>query len=267
MAVSEISFLRNAVKIYADAAMSSHRLQRDFFSQMADPHAFRVMFDHLPGVYFFVKDLRSRIIAASSTILDRLQLRDESEFVGTIDGQFFPPEVAAAYIADDQRVFATGRPIVDRLEIWLDKNRNLEWCLTTKIPLHGRNGRIIGLMGMTRRDERRTTQKPAGETAKVLDFLRENTSRVVDAAEIARKCGMSERTVHRKVKQEFGVTPYELSLRVRVQKAAEAMLRSRETISDIATAHGFCDQSNFTQHFRRRLGITPKQFRLLHSKA
>ena len=39
---------------------------------MADPQAFRHLFEHLPGVYFFVKDAGGRMIAASSPILERL---------------------------------------------------------------------------------------------------------------------------------------------------------------------------------------------------
>ena len=246
--------------------MSPHRFQTEFFAQIGDPQAFRAVFDHLPGFYFFVKDRQSRIVTASRMILDRLGLRAESEFIGTTDDRFFPPEVAAGYIADDRRVFATGRPLIDRLEIWFDENRNPEWCLTTKIPIRGRTGRVIGLVGITRRDDRSIAPHPQGGAAKVLDFIRRNVGRVLSAAEVAGRCGMSERTVHRKLKQAFGVTPYELSLRVRVQEAAEALLRTTDSIATVAVAHGFCDQSSFTQHFRRRMGVTPKQFRLRHSK-
>ncbi len=244
--------------------MSPQRLQSQFFAEMADPQAFRAIFDHLPDVYFFVKDRQSRIIAASSTILERFGLKSEWDFVGTTDEQFFPADVAADYVADDRQVFATGQPMIDRLEIWFDENRRLDWCLTTKVPLRGRNGRVIGLMGVTRREQDRSGRPLPGEAAQILRFLRRRSDRIVSAAELARECGMSERTLYRKVKKSLGVTPYELILRIRIQKAAEAILKTRASLAEIALAHGFCDQSSFTHHFRKRLGITPKQFRLRH---
>jgi transcriptional regulator GlxA family with amidase domain len=80
-------------------------------------------------------------------------------------------------------------------------------------------------------------------------------------AELARACGLSERTLFRKVRQVLGITPYELMLRIRVQKAAEELILSSAKIIEIAINHGFCDQSTFTQHFRKRIGMTPKEFR------
>jgi AraC-like DNA-binding protein len=34
-----------------------------------------------------------------------------------------------------------------------------------------------------------------------------------------------------------------------------------EPIADIALTCGFCDQSAFTQHFRRHMGLTPAAYR------
>jgi AraC-like DNA-binding protein len=53
-------------------------------------------------------------------------------------------------------------------------------------------------------------------------------------------------------------------LRMRIQAAAEALARTHDSIDRIAFAHGFCDQSAFTQQFRKRTGLTPRQFRSRH---
>ena len=54
-------------------------------------------------------------------------------------------------------------------------------------------------------------------------------------------------------------------LNVRIGKGAVQLVHAvRDKVIDIATAHGFCDQSAFTQHFRKRIGMTPKQFRMRH---
>ena len=244
--------------------MSKSSLQHSFFEQMADPQGFRAMFEHLPDVFFFVKDRGSRMIAGSRNLVERLGLKRESDMIGRPDEAFFQPHIARAFRDDDEQVFRTGKSLTNRLEVWYDEQRNLDWFLTTKVPVRGRNGSIIGLMGITRRDEGLARHQPARDVSKVLGFIQSHSDRILTTAALACACGMSERTLYRKVNQALGVTPYELMLRIRIQKAAEALIKTGEKVMEIAVAHGFCDQSTFTQHFRKRTGMTPKEFRLRH---
>ena len=43
------------------------RLQKDFFARIADPQGVRAIFEHMPGVFFFMKDDLGRPIAAGLT--------------------------------------------------------------------------------------------------------------------------------------------------------------------------------------------------------
>lgn len=242
--------------------MSKSAIQHSFFEQMADPQIFRAMFEHLPEVFFFAKDRASRMIAGSQNLVERLGLKRESEMIGRPDKAFFQPHLARAFRGDDEQVFRTGKPLTNRLEIWYDEQRNLNWFLTTKVPVWGKNGTVIGLMGITRRDEGLARHHPARDVSKVMDFIQSHSDRVLTTAALARAGGMSERTLYRKVNQALGVTPYELMLRIRIQKAAEALIKTNGKVMEIALAHGFCDHSTFSQHFRKRTGMTPKQFRL-----
>jgi len=132
------------------------------------------------------------------------------------------------------------------------------------VPLRGKNGKIIGLMGLTRRDEGRSRHQPSSEVTLIISHIQKNTGRILSTAELARECGLSERSLYRKIHHALGITPYELMLRIRIESAAEALIKTRDKVIDIANAHGFCDQSAFTQHFRKRIGMTPKQFRIRH---
>jgi len=244
--------------------MSPKSIQSDFFASMTNPQAFRLMFDQQPNVFFFVKDRESRLIAASEPMWTRLGLEGEPDVIGRLDEDFYPEQAAKAYRADDALVFRTGKPLINRLEVWYDEQRTLTWFLTTKVPLRGKNGKIIGLMGLTRRDEGRSRHQPSNEVTLIVSHIQKNTSRILSTAELARECGLSERTLYRKIHQALGVTPYELMLRIRIESAAEALIQTTDKVIDIAQAHAFCDQSAFTQHFRKRIGLTPKQFRLRH---
>jgi AraC-like DNA-binding protein len=70
--------------------------------------------------------------------------------------------------------------------------------------------------------------------------------------------------LHRKLRAALGLSPYELLLRTRIQSAAEALAKTSAPIINVALEHGFCDQSAFTQQFRKRTGMTPKEFRRRH---
>ncbi len=244
--------------------MKQNKKQSEFFAQMGDPLVFRSMFDHLSDVFFFAKDRESRLMAASRPILTRLGVQREAEVIGTLDEAFFPSAIASSFRDDDQFVFRTGTTLSDRLEVWYDEQHNLDWFLTTKVPLRDQHGTVFGLMGVTRRAEVCSSRSLSVEVATAVNFLEQNTDRILTTAEVAVVCGISERTLHRKVQESMGTTPYELMLQIRIRKAATALLQTSHSIGIIARSHGFCDQSTFTQHFRKRTGMTPKQFRQRH---
>ena len=223
--------------------MSPKAIQSNFFASMTDPQAFRLMFDQQPNVFFFVKDRASRLIAASEPMLTRLGLEREADVIGRLDEDFYPEQTAKAYRADDALVFRSGKPLINRLEVWYDEQRTLKWFLTTKVPLRGKGGKIIGLMGFTRRDEGRSRHLPSSDVTRIVSHIQRNTSRILGTAELARECGLSERTLYRKIHQALGVTPYELMLRIRIESAAEALVQTNDKVIDIAQAHAFCDQS------------------------
>jgi len=247
--------------------MSRLRLQTEFFAQMQDPQAMRRMFDHLPGVFFFVKDAEGRMITANAAKLERLGLKQESDFVGKTDADFFPPDVALAFRRDDKEIIRTGRAVINRLEPWLDEQRELAWFMTTKLPITGPRGKIIGIMGMSRRCDEQENPHAAPEASAVVAFIRANLHQSLTAADLAAAVNLSERQLHRKLRDSLGATPHELMVRIRIQAAAEALTRTSVPISNIALDHGFCDQSAFTQQFRKRTGMTPRQFRQRHGIA
>ncbi len=240
------------------------RLQAEFFARIADPQGVRAIFEHMPGVFFFMKDDQGRHIAANSATYERFGIKSERDLVGAMDEKFFPSDVAKAYRADDQKVIRSGKPLINRLEVWYDEQRNLNWFLCTKLPVLDRRGRVIGVMGITRRDADRMRQHDVREVTAAVQYASAHCQEVVTTAALARASGVSVRHLHRKLRAALGLSPYELLLRTRVQSAAEALAKTSTPIIQIALDHGFCDQSAFTQQFRKRTGMTPKEFRTRH---
>jgi PAS domain-containing protein len=67
------------------------RLQADFFAQIADPQGVRAIFEHMPGVFFFMKDDQGRHIAANSATFERFGIKSERDLVGAMDEKFSRP--------------------------------------------------------------------------------------------------------------------------------------------------------------------------------
>ena len=91
---------------------------------------------------------------------------------------------------------------MNRLEVWYDElQRVLDWFLTTKLPVKGKSGRLIGIMGVTRRYEERVASYTVREVAAVVSYLREHRDRKMSVAELAEAVRVSERDLHRKVRE------------------------------------------------------------------
>jgi AraC-like DNA-binding protein/quercetin dioxygenase-like cupin family protein len=66
--------------------------------------------------------------------------------------------------------------------------------------------------------------------------------------------------IAREFRRHEGVSVGEFSRRCRLELAA-ALLNGKQTISEVALTAGFCDQSHFTNAFRRVFGVTPAAYR------
>jgi len=87
---------------------------------------------------------------------------------------------------------------------------------------------------------------------------------------LAKIVGLSQRQLHRKFVETFGDSPQAFIMKLRIQASCEMLHHEDKPISEVARETGFKDQSSFTQHFQKHMGITPlryqRQFRLVRGK-
>ena len=113
----------------------------------AERSLLRTLVDHLPDA-IYVKDAAGHKTMANPADLRCTGAASEADLLGKTDDEFYPPEVAAAFTADDKQVFQSGQPILNREEptTWADGTRG--WQLTSKVPLRNNTGEVIGLVGI-----------------------------------------------------------------------------------------------------------------------
>jgi transcriptional regulator GlxA family with amidase domain len=67
--------------------------------------------------------------------------------------------------------------------------------------------------------------------------------------------------LQRRFQSAFGITPQEFLLKTRVLAAVRLLEETSLTAGEIARNCGFVDASSFTQHFRKRMGVSPAAYR------
>ncbi len=99
--------------------------------------------------------------------------------------------------------------------------------------------------------------------AEAVRFIQENYSRDVSLNDIAEAVHLSPFHVARLFKQALGVSPHQYLIQVRVNSARSLLEAGsgERSLAEVASAVGFADQSHLTRHFKRLLGVTPKQLR------
>jgi transcriptional regulator GlxA family with amidase domain len=102
---------------------------------------------------------------------------------------------------------------------------------------------------------------PPGAMRRVREYVETHISESIDLAALAAIAGLSLYHFARAFKQSAGVTPHHYLVQRRVERAQEMLARTELSLSEIALAAGFSDQSHFARHFRQMLGRTPGQFR------
>lgn len=109
----------------------------------------RSLIDNLPD-YIYVKDTGGRYLLDNLAHRRWLGADHESEVNGRHVSDFFPPDAVEKFTTDDDRVLHSGHPLLNREELVEDRFGNKRWLATTKVPLRNSEGRITGLVGISR---------------------------------------------------------------------------------------------------------------------
>ncbi|HET8939963.1 MAG TPA: DJ-1/PfpI family protein [Polyangiales bacterium] len=99
-----------------------------------------------------------------------------------------------------------------------------------------------------------------------LAWARANLAKA-DIDALARRAGLSVRTLHRRCLQHLGTTPAKLMDRLRVEHARTLLTTSSLPTKSLAEQCGFGNATRMHRAFVRELGMGPRDYRVLHAKA
>lgn len=96
---------------------------------------------------------------------------------------------------------------------------------------------------------------------KALRFMEDNYSEHLELAQVAKAVQLSPSYFSSLFRQVVGTSFREHLCRIRIEESKRLLLSSQYSLTDIAVAMGFPDQSYYCKVFKRIVGITPSKFR------
>lgn len=109
----------------------------------------RTLIDNLPDI-IYVKDIDSRFVVANVAAAKHMGAATTQSLVAKTDHDFYPEGLASKYYVDEQTAIKTDTPRIDREEPNIDEKGNTLWFSSSKIPLKDDDGKIIGIVGISR---------------------------------------------------------------------------------------------------------------------
>ena len=95
----------------------------------------------------------------------------------------------------------------------------------------------------------------------VIEYIDGHLGREVSLDDLAAVARLSPYHFARLFKNSTGLPPHQFVIARRVERAKELLREgARLPLAEIAAEVGFADQSHFTRHFKRLVGVTPRQF-------
>lgn len=219
------------------------------------------IFDRIPNVFFYVKDAQGRYLAVNAALVEQSGLASRHAALGATADELFR---GASTLVQDLAIMRGGRVSLDVLRLFFTVNGQRQWCLSSKFPIRGADGQVTGLIGisriLSRPDEKHASYKRLLAFLQRLDAPEQQGLRI---SQIAEQVQLSTDTLERLCREVFGLTPKQIMLRIRLDRACRLLEAGEMSITGIAAECGYADHSAFSRQFKAAILHTPQQYRAL----
>jgi PAS domain S-box-containing protein len=248
--------------------MTPNQLQAECFSRLAEPFTGEAVFDTLTDAVCFIKNHRCEYVLVNQTLVERCGLGSKRDLVGKRAREVFPPPLGESYQSQDERVLKNGEPILQQLELHSYPTGGRGWCLTSKFPMRGPRGEVVGLYGISR-DIQSPSERSAdyGGIAEAVREIQTRFDQPLKVRELAGRAGLSVYRFEQRIRKIFHLTAGQLIQKTRMEAAVQQLREADIPIASLALDCGYSDQSAFTRQFRQAVGVSPSEYRRMFRRA
>ncbi|MGC3957888.1 MAG: AraC family transcriptional regulator [Verrucomicrobiota bacterium] len=233
-----------------------------FFAQFTAPFTGEELFDSVTDLVYFIKDARGQYVVVNQALAERCGFRHKQDLVGKRADEVYPAPLGTSYRRQDEAILRTGNPILNHLELQIYPGGATGWCVTNKVALRGRSGRIIGLAGISKDVHVESGQgEDYSALAGVLQYIHAHYDEPLKIPDLAVAAGMSAYQFEQRIRKIFAITAGQFIQKVRMDAAMRRLRDTSDEIVKIALDCGYAEQSSFTRQFKQAVGLSPARYR------
>ncbi len=191
------------------------------------------------GIYFRLSDLEEQVIAmlpGGESFFSEMRIFHVPE---AYQKQY--NELIAAMVLEEQ--VNDGRtPMILRMQLQvllLNSSRICVFLRDTPADIHTADRQVL-------------------EAAR---YINEHFRQQISSPEIAAAAGFSPNYLSRKFREAAGIGIHEYLVFVRLRSAALELISTDHSVTEVATNCGFSDSNYFKDAFKKKYGITPREYR------
>jgi transcriptional regulator GlxA family with amidase domain len=98
-------------------------------------------------------------------------------------------------------------------------------------------------------------------TERLLQWVKPRVHLQLDVDKMASAVAMSTRSLHRRLREESGLSPAQLLTRIRLDTACALLEGSKHSIAEVARKSGFASEYNLRRAFTLNFGVPPSEYR------
>lgn len=114
---------------------------------------------------------------------------------------------------------------------------------------------------LSRQYEQMNDESKITSISDTLAFIEKNYTQQITIEELSQMAHLSNRHFIRLFIQNYGITPKQYIMQLRLRYACRQLEQSVKNISDIALESGFSDTNYFTSFFKSKMNKSPKEYR------
>jgi AraC family transcriptional regulator len=219
----------------------------------------------LQGIYITNTRNKEHLCSTSTMLFHPAGTTHRDRFYSR-GGRFFTVSLTRdtlEHVQDHLDLVGHSLALPDHLVEWLGSKLYRE--LQTKDDLSSivMEGMAFELLAYTLRREMRPTRERPRWLRMAHELMRDRCGEHITISEIAKSVGVHPFHLSRTFREFYRCSPGEFLRSCRIETASDLLKGSDLPLAEVALQSGFSDQSQFTKSFKRKTGMTPREFRNL----